>query len=1018
MTDMSDERRSAKLHKQTEVEDDDAGDILSSTTADVVTISTVSGGIPTPTVQSASSSSGTSPDEPQPKVVVPPPITRKQTLLRGIALEGTSPPPESFFSQLPPIETVQDCRLLTNGSSGTCTDKNWKKGQSHEAKESLLASHKISNDSGHGTIDHNDGASDTSVLSRDSSLENACIKDVYKDSSGVNIPKFMKDTLQKSAKDRKTILSYEDQLLNFVNNESAQTHKMAEMTSYDRMIVHRLAAFLGLEHNVDSTGKCVILSRTENTRNVKLSDLIMFTNAEQEPKKKILLKKPSSLDEKHSRGSKAPFASIRAKSLEERQQNYIEARERIFNQNEENQPDGASATPNLLTANYVPHIHHQRSLDSMRSSGHLSTNWMSTDSSGYSMDCNTSLTGARLRAGMTKTNSYSDSMKDSPMTHYGSPPIIQTACQMSLPMSAPCDHSHISRSTPDAGPSPITQSLQYPQLAYLVSSDYNSIPVGSLIINPLTMQPHVNADGSLYHFDPTCPPPFMVQPQAQTPPAHIVYHNDNIPDLSARLAATSMGSIDQGNETYTAGIPGQPIPIMPTVIPHIQSMYTTAHPSQLPQGQYFAAPSPINQQPIRYVAIPYSPSQGQQLLQATPVDCSGQTTVPMPAIGIPAIPGPGGYQVVGSPYQQSMTGGSPAHCLDFSSAAYHYGPVSEAMVVNRTGCHNTSSNMGTPHLILTYSQPQPAQQQHTILPSHQSQFTSAGGTTQGTYFTVPVSSPTPPLALTQPTPSSHHHHQQQPQQHHQPTVFYTTSIRNPLNYPVTASNPISPSTSTLKSVPTPIIQTHYRPSTPPQQHHHHQPQQPQPAVIASSNGHHPAQLTLNYSHPVPFNPSQPMTPVAAAQGSHLVTFQPNSYQVRPVGTTLIQLSGNPIVQAQQPVAVPQVQSYQLVRPTGGSISDLRMVTPSSIRPRLSSAQSTTTSPNTQPTRHKYNSQYRQNKRANKKFSASRDDIDYQGAQADSIDHQTGHINIMTPFSLSGPIPQPQSHLPSTSSHMP
>lgn len=42
---------------------------------------------------------------------------------------------------------------------------------------------------------------------------------MYRDSSGVNIPKFMKDTLLKSAKDRKAVLSYEEQLLNFINND-------------------------------------------------------------------------------------------------------------------------------------------------------------------------------------------------------------------------------------------------------------------------------------------------------------------------------------------------------------------------------------------------------------------------------------------------------------------------------------------------------------------------------------------------------------------------------------------------------------------------------------------------------------------------------------------------------------------------------------------------------------------------------------------------------------------------------
>ena len=42
--------------------------------------------------------------------------------------------------------------------------------------------------------------------------------------------------------------------------------KFPQMTSYHRMLVHRVAAFFGLDHNVDQSGKCVIVNRTSNTR--------------------------------------------------------------------------------------------------------------------------------------------------------------------------------------------------------------------------------------------------------------------------------------------------------------------------------------------------------------------------------------------------------------------------------------------------------------------------------------------------------------------------------------------------------------------------------------------------------------------------------------------------------------------------------------------------------------------------------------------------------------------------------
>lgn len=42
--------------------------------------------------------------------------------------------------------------------------------------------------------------------------------------------------------------------------------KFPQMSSYQRMLVHRVAAYFGLDHNVDQTGKSVIINKTSNTR--------------------------------------------------------------------------------------------------------------------------------------------------------------------------------------------------------------------------------------------------------------------------------------------------------------------------------------------------------------------------------------------------------------------------------------------------------------------------------------------------------------------------------------------------------------------------------------------------------------------------------------------------------------------------------------------------------------------------------------------------------------------------------
>lgn len=42
--------------------------------------------------------------------------------------------------------------------------------------------------------------------------------------------------------------------------------KFPQMTSYHRMLLHRVAAYFGMDHNVDQTGKAVIINKTTNTR--------------------------------------------------------------------------------------------------------------------------------------------------------------------------------------------------------------------------------------------------------------------------------------------------------------------------------------------------------------------------------------------------------------------------------------------------------------------------------------------------------------------------------------------------------------------------------------------------------------------------------------------------------------------------------------------------------------------------------------------------------------------------------
>ncbi|PAV65389.1 hypothetical protein WR25_19311 isoform A [Diploscapter pachys] len=87
------------------------------------------------------------------------------------------------------------------------------------------------------------------------------------DSSGVNLSQFLLETLHKNPKDREKLLALEKDMKDFVQKEPPeQSKKFQQGTSYQRMLIHRVAAIFGLDHNVDTAGKAVVVSRTERTR--------------------------------------------------------------------------------------------------------------------------------------------------------------------------------------------------------------------------------------------------------------------------------------------------------------------------------------------------------------------------------------------------------------------------------------------------------------------------------------------------------------------------------------------------------------------------------------------------------------------------------------------------------------------------------------------------------------------------------------------------------------------------------
>ncbi|CAH2305385.1 R3H domain-containing 1 isoform X7 [Pelobates cultripes] len=165
------------------------------------------------------------------------------------------------------------------------------------------------------------------MLSRDSSQE-------YTDSTGIDLHEFLVNTLKSNPRDRMMLLKLEQDLLDFISTNEMQRKKFPPMTSYHRMLLHRVAAYFGLDHNVDQSGKSVIVNKTSNTRipDEKFEEHIKDEKNVDFQKRYILKRDNSSLDKDDNQMRMRLKDDRRSKSIEEREEEYQRARERIFAQ--------------------------------------------------------------------------------------------------------------------------------------------------------------------------------------------------------------------------------------------------------------------------------------------------------------------------------------------------------------------------------------------------------------------------------------------------------------------------------------------------------------------------------------------------------------------------------------------------------------------------------------------------------------------------------------------------------------
>ncbi|XP_073793487.1 R3H domain-containing protein 1 isoform X8 [Danio rerio] len=440
-----------------------------------------------------------------------------------------------------PPATLSDSQQHASQNNGTHTQECvTDQSSSHQTQEKLhielsQAFHKeetsIKNEDSQKSCDKPEKTERLSkkTLSRDPSQE-------YTDSTGIDLHEFLVNTLKNNPRDRMMLLKLEQDILDFISNIESQKRKFPPMTSYHRMLLHRVAAYFGLDHNVDQTGKSVIINKTSNTRipDQKFSEHIKDDKTDDFQKRYILKRDNSSLDQDDGRLRMRLKDDRRSKSIEEREEEYQRARDRIFAQDVQDHFSFDKRIQEDMTfintqqRRQIFRLRDGRSGNSRQSSSENEQKysdprpWSSTDSDSSHRNLKPAMTKANSFSGISllirgdstasskSTGKLSKTSSDSSSSVGSSSGSLSRPAQLSLPgpvrpftmapvaphPSAPIGGSAASQS------STTNANINANASFYIVPLDASAIPPGSVLLNPQTGQPFVNPDGSPVVYNP------------------------------------------------------------------------------------------------------------------------------------------------------------------------------------------------------------------------------------------------------------------------------------------------------------------------------------------------------------------------------------------------------------------------------------------------------------------------------------------------------------------------------------
>ncbi|NXE80924.1 ARP21 protein, partial [Cochlearius cochlearius] len=498
------------------------------------------------------------------------------------------------------------------------------------------------------------------MLSKDCSQE-------YTDSTGIDLHEFLINTLKNNPRDRMILLKMEQEIIDFISDNNNHYKKFPQMSSYQRMLVHRVAAYFGMDHNVDQTGKSVIINKTSNTRipEQRFSEHLKDEKGEESQKRFILKRDNSSIDKEDNQSvcSQENLFVENSRLLEDSSICSDTHKKRQLFRGNRDSTGKASGSRQSSTENELKWTDHQRP-------------WSSTDSDSSNRN---------LKPAITKTASFGGitvlTRGDSSSSNRSTGKLSKTGSESSSSAGSSGSLSRIHQPLQSASLVPgVTASssgnVSYPEngmsgqvapsnTSYIILPlEAAGIPPGSILLNPHTGQPFVNPDGTPAIYNPpsgqqtmrsqmvgqsqqqpssqqpqqvqqpqqqmashlVTQPVQAMQPSSQSvqypavsyPPQHLLPVSPTQQfsvrdDMTTQFNQMSLSRQSSGDNPESPSGPVYPSPILQQ--PAQQTGYIMASPSQqLPPGGFTGSGPPVSQQvlqppPQGFVQQPPPPAQ-------------------------------------------------------------------------------------------------------------------------------------------------------------------------------------------------------------------------------------------------------------------------------------------------------------------------------------------------------------------------------------------------------------------------